>query len=314
VEAAAETMIVPLTGGNWNNRLWMDGSDSGHARVSLRSMVGAGYFQTLRTPLLAGREFDQHDVGSYARVAIVNEEFANEFIGSSNPIGRRFWVEATPYEPQTTFEIIGVVKNSKYRNLREPFQPVAFVPLSRAVLRSSGSRIMIRSTLGSGALISSITKTLKDISPDLRYSFRIFDTWIQDSLLRERLMATLSTLFGILAIVLSAIGLYGVMAYTVVLRKKELGIRIALGADRRAVIALIMREIVLILAAGLGVGTFLGLAVGRASASLLFGLDWYSPPAMGVAWAVLIAVGAIAGLPTAWHASSTNPGVTLRQN
>ena len=173
---------------------------------------------------------------------------------------------------------------------------------------------MIRSTLGSGALISSVTKTLKEISPDLRYSFRIFDTWIQDSLLRERLMATLSTLFGILAIVLSAIGLYGVMAYTVVLRKKELGIRIALGADRRAVIALIMRETVVILAAGLGVGTFLGLAVGRASASLLFGLDWYSPRAMGLAWAVLIAVGVVAGLPAAWHASSTNPGVTLRQN
>jgi putative ABC transport system permease protein len=314
VEAAAETTIVPLTGGNWNNRLWMDGSDSGHARVSLRSMVGAGYFQTLRTQLLAGREFDQHDVGSYAKVAIVNEEFANEFIGTSNAIGRRFWVEATPYEPQTAFEIIGVVKNSKYRDLREPFQPVAFVPLSRAVLRSSGSRIMIRSTLGSGALISAVTKTLKETSPDLRSSFRIFDTWIQDSLLRERLMATLSTLFGILAIVLSAIGLYGVMAYTVILRKKELGIRIALGADRRAVIALIMRETVVILAAGLGVGTFLGLGVGRVSASLLFGLDWYSPSAMGLAWAVLIAVGVVAGLPAAWHASSTNPGVTLRQN
>ena len=177
----------------------------------------------------------------------MNEEFAREFLGGANAIGRRVWIEATPYEPQTAFEIIGLVRNAKYRDLREAFQPVVFVPMSRAMLRSSGSRLIIRAALQPDVLISSVRKTLNEISPDLRYSFRILDTWIQDSLLRERLMAMLSTLFGLLAIVLCAVGLYGVMTYTVALRNKELGIRIALGAGRRAVIFLIMGEAILIL-------------------------------------------------------------------
>ena len=314
VESVAEVTIVPLTGANWNNRFWMDGSDLAHAHESLRSMIGSEYFQTLRTPLIAGREFDEHDLTSLAKVAVVNEEFARKVTGSLNAVGKRFWVEPTPYEPQTKLEIVGVVKNTKYRRLREDFQPVVFLPLSQAALKRPEGRYMIRSSAGSDALASSVRSALAAISPQMRYSFHVFDTWVEDSLLRERLMATLSGLFGVLAVLLTAVGLYGVISYTVAQRTNEIGIRIALGADQRMVIALILRETAVVLAAGLGAGTVLTLAVGRAAATLLFGLEPYDPLTLliaGISLAVL--AGAASYLP-AWRAASLNPVIALRQD
>jgi predicted permease len=313
VEAAAELTVIPLTGGNWNNRVWMDGSDSAHARVSLRNMVGTEYFQTMRTPLLAGRAFDEHDLTSWSKIAVVNEEFARAFMGGLNPVGRRFWIEANPYQPQAAFEIVGLVKNTKYRDLREEFQPVLFVPLTQAAIQRPGGRFMIRSNAGVDALVSAVRKTLAGISPDLRYSFHVFDKWVEDSLLRERLMATLSGLFGILAVALTAMGLYGVISYTVARRTNEIGVRIALGADRSAVIALILREAAVVLAAGLGAGMLLALAAGRAAAALLFGLESYDPLTLAIAGISLATVAAAASFLPAWRASSVNPVIALRQ-
>jgi putative ABC transport system permease protein len=314
VEGAAQVTILPLTGANWNNRFWMDGSDLAHARVALRSMIGTEYFRTFRTALVGGREFDERDQTSVAKVAIVNEEFAREVMGDVNAVGKRIWVEPTPYVPQTALEIVGVVKNAKYRDLREEFQPVVFVPMSQAALERAASSIMIRSKTHPEALVRSLRTVLAGISPGLRYSFRGFDTWVEDSLVRERLMATLSGLFGVLAVVLTAVGLYGVISYTVSQRTNEIGIRIALGADRQTVIAMILRETAVVLAAGLGAGTLLTLAVGRAAATLLFGLEPYDPLTLliaGISLAVL--AGAASYLP-AWRAASVNPVIALRQD
>ena len=314
VEAAAEVTIVPLTGANWENRVWMDGSDLARARVSLRTMIGTAYFHTLRTPLVAGREFDEHDLISLSKVAVVNEEFARELTGEVNAVGKRFWIEATPYEPQTAFEIIGVVKNTKYRDLREQFQPVMFLPLSQAALARPDGRFMIRSSARSDALTSSVRNALVGISPAMRYSFHVFDTWVEDSLLRERLMATLSGLFGVLAVVLTAVGLYGVISYTVARRTNEIGIRIALGADRGAVIALILHETAVVLAVGLGLGTMLTLAVGHAAAALLFGLEPYDPFTLAIAGVSLAVLAGAASYLPVWRAASVNPVIALRQD
>jgi predicted permease len=316
VEAAAEVTIVPLSGANWNNRVWMDGSDSGHARVSLRSMIGAQYFQALKTPLAAGREFNEHDLEPGSKAAVVNEEFARELVGESrggrNAVGRRFWIEATPYEPQTAFEIVGVARNTKYRDLREEFQPVVFTPLSQAALTRPHCRLLIRSSARLNGVISQMRSTLAGISPDIRYSFHVFDTSVQDSLLRERLMATLSGLFGVLALTLTAAGLYGVISYMVARRTNEIGIRVALGAGRGAVIALILRETAVVLAAGLGTGTLLTLAAGRAASTLLFDLKWYDPLALTAACVSLAFVAAVASYLPAWRAASVNPAIALR--
>ena len=314
VQAAAEVTIVPLTGANWNNRFWIDGSDLAHAHLSLRSMIGSGYFQTLRTPLLAGREFDEHDLASAAKFAIVNEEFARQVIGGVNAVGKRIWVEPTPYEPQTSIEIVGVVKNTKYRNLREDFQPVVFLPLSQAALGRPEGRYMIRSGARPVGLTSSVQKTLASVSPQMRYSFHMFDTWLEQSLLRERLMATLSSLFGFLAMVLTAVGVYGVISYTVAQRTNEIGIRIALGADRPAVIALILRETALVLAIGLTVGSLMTLVAGRSAAVLLFGLEPSDPLTLAVAGGSLAMLAAAASYFPARRAAAVNPVIALRQD
>jgi len=312
VEAAAEVTIVPLSGGNWNNRVWMDGSDSEHARVSLRSMIGTQYFRALRTPLVAGREFNEHDLEPWSKTAIVNEEFVRELAGGQNAVGRRFWIEATPYEPQIAFEIVGVARNTKYRDLREEFQPILFTPLSQAALTRPHCRIMIRSSARLDSLARQVRSTLAGTSADIRYSFHVFDTRVEESLLRERLMATLSGVFGVLAMVLTAAGLYGVISYMVARRTSEIGIRVALGADRGAVIALVLREAVIVLAAGLGTGTLLALATGRAAGALLFGLEWYDPLTLAAAGGALAAVAAAASYLPAWRAASVNPAIALR--
>jgi putative ABC transport system permease protein len=292
----------------------MDGSDLAHARVALRSMIGTEYFRTFRTTLVGGREFDERDQTPVAKVAIVNEEFAREVMAGANAVGKRIWVEPTPYVPQTALEIVGVVKNAKYRDLREEFQPVVFVPMSQAALERTASSIMIRSEIRPDALVRSLRTVMTRISPDLRYSFRGFNTLVEDSLLRERLMATLSGLFGILAIVLTGVGLYGVISYTVAQRTNEIGIRVALGADRRTVIGLILRETAVVLATGLGAGILLTLALGRAAGTLLFGLQPYDPLMLLIA-AISLAVlaGAASYLP-AWRAASVNPVIALRQD
>ncbi len=314
VEAAAEATIVPLSGATWNNRVWMNGSDSTHARVSLRTMIGTAYFRTLNTPLLAGRALDEHDLASFSKVAVVNQGFVRELMGAQNAVGRRFWIEATPYEPQTSVEIVGVVKNTKYHDLREEFQPIMFLPLSQAAAEGTVGRIMVRSRTHSAELIAALRRTLAATSPSIKYSFRFFDTWIQDSLLRERLLATLSGLFGLLATVLTAVGLYSVISYTVAQRTKEIGIRIALGANRSSVMAFVMREASLVLAVGLTAGMLLALAAGDAASTLLFGLKSYNPATLVIAGLSLALVTAMASYLPARRASRMNPLLALRDD
>jgi predicted permease len=277
-------------------------------------MIGAQYFRTLRTPLVSGREFDEHDLTSAAKVAVVNEEFARQFTGGLNAVGQRFSIETTPYEPQMAFEIVGVVKNAKYRALREEFQPVAFLPLSQAALARPAGRFMIRSSARPGAATHSVRSTLAGISPQMRYSFHFFDTWVEDSLLRERLMATLSGLFGVLAVLLAAVGLYGVISYTVAQRTNEIGVRVALGADRGDVIGLILREAAVVVAVGLGVGILLTLAAARAAAVLLFGLEPYDPLTFLMAGFSLAILAAAASCLPAWRAAGLNPVRALRRD
>jgi putative ABC transport system permease protein len=313
VQSAAEASVVPLSGASWNNRMWMDGSDFEHARVALRSMVGSGYFRTLRTPLVAGREFDDRDSQSQRKVAIVNQAFARQLAAGRNPVGLRFWIETTPFEPQTVYEIVGLVKDTKYRNLREDFEPVVYTPLWPRTLQSSDARIMIRSGLGPGTLVSAARAGLAAISPSLGYSFHVFDSWIQDSLLPERLMARLSLLFGALAAALTACGLYGVISYTVARRTGEIGVRMALGASRGNVAVLILSETAAVVALGLAAGAILSLGAGRSAAALLFGVKSYDPLILIAAGMAIAMVAALASYLPALRASNLNPAIALRE-
>jgi putative ABC transport system permease protein len=316
VDAAAEAMIVPLTRENWNNRVWVDGSDAAHSRVAMRNMVGTEYFKTIRTPLIAGREFDDHDLTPSSRpVAVVNEALVGELGLRTHAVGQRLWVEDTPFEPRTAYEIVGIVKNTKYGDLREEFEPTMFLPLSSTALerlKSTGGAFIIRSSASTDAAMSSIRNTFAAAGPHVRYSFRVLDTLVGESLLKERLMATLGGTFGALAVVLTALGLYGVTSYTVAQRTQEIGIRMAIGAEPRGILFLILHETGVVLALGLGAGTLLTLAVGRTAGALLFGVRPYDPVSLVIGGCSLALVAVAASYVPARRAGNVDPVIALR--
>ena len=168
VDAAAETGSIPAGGDSWSNMMWMDGSDARQAREISRGMVGAGYFHTIGTPLIAGREFDDRDTGTSPSVAIVNQAFVETFSLGPNPVGRRFWIEKTPFVPQTVLQIVGVAKNSKYRDLRQDVPPLVFIPMSQSPSPLQSGRFLIRSRGRLDALTPSIRRTIADLNPNLR--------------------------------------------------------------------------------------------------------------------------------------------------
>ena len=248
------------------------------ARNRCSTAWASGYFKTLGSSLLLGRDFDGHDTVTSLKVAIVNQAWVNRFTGGGNPLGRRFWVEATPNTPETPYEIVGLAQNMKYNELRQDFMPVIYLPMSQDPGVSLGDQVMIHARIPLDSLVPSVRRAVEEVNPGIRYSFRVFKTEIYNSLLRERLMAILSSCFGVLAGLLSAIGLYGVISYMVARRRNEIGIRMALGACRREILAMVLRESAVLLAAGLIAGTAVSLAAATTASALLFGLKPYDAP------------------------------------
>jgi ABC-type antimicrobial peptide transport system permease subunit len=244
---------------------------------------------------------------------VVNEAFAREFGLGSHALGQRLWIEATPFEPRAAYEIVGVAKNTKYRDLREDFQPVVFLPLSAAALKRPVGDLVIRSSASTDVLVSSVRSTLAAVSPQIRYSFRVFDAVVQESLLKERLMAALAGPFAALALILTALGLYGVTSYTVSQRTQEIGIRVALGAEPQGIAFLVLREAAAVLGLGLCAGTLLAVVAGRAAAALLFGVEPYDPLSLVIASGSLALVAAGASYVPARRAASVDPAIALRQ-
>jgi ABC-type antimicrobial peptide transport system permease subunit len=243
----------------------------------------------------------------------VNQSFARRLALGENPIGKRFHREATPSEPETTFEVVGLVKDTKYFSLREEFMPIAFLSIAQHPRPDSGAQVLIRSAAPLTDLTLRIRNLAAEIHPAMTVDFRKFDTTVQEGLLRERLMATLSGFFGFLAALIAAVGLYGVMSYLVVRRTNEIGIRMALGADGRDVLALIMRQAGTLLAIGLAAGTLMALAAAQAARSMLFGLKPYDAATLGIAGAILAAVTVVASYVPARRAARLEPVTALRE-
>jgi predicted permease len=312
VDAAAETFIVPVSGSGWNDRIVVDG-EVRKENVNVNS-VTAGYFRTMGTPLLAGRDFDDRDTPASGKVAIVTEQFARKFFGGQNPIGRRFQIQEGVGVERPIYDIVGLVKDVKYTNLREEFTPIAFLAASQdANPDNPYLQIVLRSSAPLTTITSEVTAALTQANPSTIIQFQTMNAIVRDSLLRERLMATLSGLFGLLAGVLATIGLYGVMSYMVERRKNEIGIRMALGADRRDVVGMIMREAGTLVAAGLLVGGLAAIGAGRWASTLLFGLRPGDPATLVIAIAALTAVAAAASYVPAWRASKLEPTEALRE-
>jgi putative ABC transport system permease protein len=311
VESAAFTDTIPLVG--WGAiDVWIDGADASQAKPTNVSRVGPDYFKTMKIPLLAGRDFDARDRVGVPAVAIVNETFARKVFNGANPVGHRFWVEATPTDPETPYEIVGLVRDTKYEDLREEFSPIVYYAVAQNEGAGPGAQIMMRTRLPEREIVAAVNRILNEINPVITVRFQEFKPIIEASILRERLMATLSNFFGLLALLLACIGLYGILSYGVASRTNEIGIRMALGAQRRDVFWLVLREALLLVSAGVVLGMPVIFGVTRLAASLLFGLTPTDPISLIFAVLLMLAVAMLAGYLPSRRATRVDPLVALR--
>jgi putative ABC transport system permease protein len=312
VTDAAQAFIVPVSGSGWNNEIVIDGQTR-KENVNF-NRVSERYFKTMGTPLLAGRDFDRRDTVGSAPAAIVTETFARRFFGGQNPVGRTFQIDEAPGRPRPEYHIVGLAKDSKYGDLRDKFAPLAFFAAAQDPHPDPSLQIVVRSSAQLTQMTGAIGALLHDMSPAAVVQYQTMASQVKNSLLRERLMATLSGFFGGLAALIAMIGLYGVMSYSVMRRRNEIGIRMALGADRRDVVRMVMREASVLLAIGLVVGIVSALAAARSASALLFGLEPHDPGTIAMAAAALAIVALGASYLPAERASRLEPTVALRED
>ncbi len=313
VDSVATTQILPLSGNSWNDFVEIQGIESKDRMLAWFNRVGAGFFQTVGMPLVAGRDFGEHDTASSPEVAIVNQEFCRKFLKGANPLGRQIRMLTGPGEQPHEYQLVGLVKNAKYQDLREEFKPVIFVAQGQQTDLGQGIRFLVRSHMGFGALSEALKHAVDQTDPEMSVEFVPFKNRVEESLLRDRLMATLSSFFGFLAAALATVGLYGVISYMVARRRSEIGIRMALGASRGGVLRLILKEAAVLLVAGLILGTILALSSGKAANKLLFGLKPSDPGTIALAVSLLAAVALLASFVPAMRAARTEPMAALRE-
>lgn len=310
--SAAEVDMTPVSGGGWDQNAWEPGYGGPRLDVMF-NRTGPGYFRTMGTPFVTGRDFDEHDNLSSPRVAIVNEQFARKIFQGKNPVGRTFRREEFGDTPDSQFLVVGLVRNTKYYELREDFKPIAYVPEAQNEQPGTGANFVLRTNAPLGEFYHNAEAAVAEIHPAIGVDFTVLTTQIQQSLMRDRLMAALAGAFGLLAASLAVLGLYGVIAYMVARRRNEIGVRIALGATRGRVVGLVLREAILLLAAGLAVGLGLAIWAGQTAASLVYGMKPSDPLTLGGAVTLLAIVAMAASYGPAWRASRLEPMEALRE-
>jgi predicted permease len=300
VRSASISGLTPVSNSSWTEKVSI-GEVTG---TSAYNSVSSGYFETLGTPIVLGRDFNPYDTPQSPPVAIVNETFVKKYFGSENPIGKTY-----RWKPGAPIEIIGVAKDSKYYSLREPVPPTFFRLGSQEKPRFFAV-IEIRATTN---LIPAVKAAMEGVNRDISLNFTTFSTQVAESLTREKMMATLSGFFGGLALLLATIGLYGVMSYNVARRRNEIGIRMALGAEQSRVLRMVLGEVGVLVLVGLAIGFAAALATTRFVQSFLYGLAPNDPWVLGSAGAVLAVVALFAGYLPARRASRLDPMTALRE-
>jgi putative ABC transport system permease protein len=312
VAAAAQTYTTPVGGNFWNNRVVIGGAVQ-KEMVNFNS-VGPGYFEALGVRLTAGRDFDARDTPQSPKVAIVTESFVRTYLAGRDPVGQSFQIEEAAGDPRPFYQIVGVVRDTKYRDLREPFTPLAHIAARQDAAPGPFLQIVIRAATTPAAVTAAVTRAVAEVNPAIAIQYQTVRAQIEQSLLRERLMATLSGFFGGLAVLIATIGLYGVMSYMVARRRTEIGVRMALGADRGMVVRMIVREAGVLLAAGLAIGAVLAIYAARTAATFLYELKPGDPLTLALAIAGLATVTLLASWIPAHRASRLQPTVALRED
>ncbi len=314
IDGAASVSHPPIGGSFSSDWLAMDGADSKQAANVLcnYNRVGPGYFQTMATPLLAGRGFNSHDNTSSAPVAIVDEMFVRQFLNGANPLGKTFHPEAAPGEAVPHFQIVGVVKSSKYADLRSPLSPTVYLAKDQDTDPGPYTRFVIHSNLPLAPTLIEVRNALLGVDRHTTVDFHPMPDLINDSVRRERVLARLSGVFALLAIILATVGLYGVISFIVARRRSEIGIRMAVGATRFQILQLVFRQSAGLLLIGVSVGSVLALTGARVARALLFEVSPNDPATLTGAILVLTLVSLLATLIPARSAVRLDPLTALR--
>jgi predicted permease len=275
-------------------------------------VIGPGYFSMLHVPIVLGREIGDQDTATSPQVTVVNESFVKKFFPNQNPIGRKiFWDDQENRDKP--WEIVGVVKDVRDKSLKEQLVPQHYTAFAQAQEPAGMLNMAVRTAGDPSGLAEAVRNEIKAYNSALPIdNVRTLDRAIDNTISNEIIIAKLSSFFGVLALVLASIGLYGVMSYTIASRTRELGVRIALGAQRGDVLSMVMKEALLLVAVGLLVGVPASIAASRVITSMLYGLKPHDPAAMAIVILLLGLVAAIAGFIPARRATKVDPMVALR--
>ena len=313
VTSVTASVVALISGSNWGNGVRVEGFEAGPDtdRGSSVSAVGADFFSTLGIPLLRGRDFTRADAAGRPKVAIVNEAFARKFQLGDRVVGARMSTSDRGAGPLDV-EIIGLAKDAKYSEVKDVIPPVYFTPYRQD--DEVGSISFYAATTGDAeALLASIHEAVRALDPNLPVENpRTMAQQVRENIFLDRMISTLSASFAALATLLAAIGLYGVLAYTVAQRTREFGLRMALGADGAMVRGLVLRQVLRMTLIGGVVGLALAVGIGRGAQSLLFEIQGWDPAVLTASGALLGVVALGAGLLPAVRASRIAPMVALR--
>ena len=312
VDGAADASIVPLSGNGWNQNVILAGQVKAAEVTPQFSEISSGYFETMGISMLRGRDFGTGDTATSPKVAIVNEAFVKKILKGAEPIGQRFQIEAFVGQPRPVIEIVGLVKDTKYYDLRDETSPIAYFASAQDAKPDQYDQILIHSTLPLGSLTAALKEVAAHAGPLMSVEFHSMQNSIHDSLIRDRLMATLSGFFGALAALLAVIGLYGVISYSVGQRINEIGIRMALGAQRRDIVGMVLREAGGMLVGGIAAGAGLALLLGKSAEALLYGIKPRDPLTIALSALGLAGVALLASFLPARRASRLDPMAALR--
>jgi len=312
VVGASSSELTPLGGSYWNEQIVVDGFTTTSIRHVLFNEVSDGFFTTLGTRLLAGRDFVATDVPGSEKVAIVNDALARHFFGNQSPLGKQFRIRDNKLV-KGPYTIVGLVENSKYVTLRDIAEAITYLPKSQNAQDSPRGVLEVRTRGPATSLIPAVRQALSEVNPRIIVDFQTLSRQLETSLQRERMLAVLSALFGSVALALAVLGLYGVMAYSVVRRRQELGVRIALGALRGRVVRLVLSEVGTVVVIGLALGAIGARLASTQVAPFLYGTAPADPMVYVVAALLLTAVAFFAGFIPAWRAACVDPIEALRE-
>jgi predicted permease len=313
VTSVVATIVPVLAGDNWGNSLGVEGFEAGPDTNTNASFngVGPGYFKTMGVPLMMGREFTRSDAFGTPKVAIVNQAFVKKFNLGDNPLGKRFGLGGGAGS-KMDIEIVGVAQDAKYSDVKDAVPPQYYLPY-RQEERLGYGYFYVRTATPPEQMLSTIPAVMRKLDASLPLGdVKTMETQIAENVTQDRIISTLSLSFALLATILAAIGLYGVLAYTVAQRTREFGLRMALGADGSAVRGMVMKQVAMMAAIGGLIGLAAAIGIGRLAQSLLFEMEGTDPFVLAGATFALAVVAIGAGFIPALRASRIDPMNALR--